>query len=66
MSRDEWIDQLYDAAVAFVRRTKKCKAVDLQRELRIGYPTAARLLDMMEDEGVVSERGNDGQREVVE
>lgn len=64
MSQDEWVDQFYDAAVAFVRRTKKCKAVDLQKEFRIGYPTAARLQDRMEEEGVISERGNDGQREV--
>jgi len=60
----KWIDQYYEDAVALVRRTKKCEAVHLQRNLRIGYPTAARLLDIMEDEGIISERGNDGQREV--
>lgn len=50
---DEEQDELYDEAVETVRRAKKASASLLQRRLKIGYARAARLLDLMEERGVV-------------
>ena len=47
------VDDLYDEAVAVVRRLKKASVSLLQRQLRIGYTRAARLIDVMEERGVV-------------
>ena len=47
------MDDLYDEAVAVVRRLKKASVSLLQRQLRIGYTRAARLIDVMEERGVV-------------
>ncbi len=46
-------DELYDQAVEMVRRLNKASVSLLQRRLRIGYTRAARLIDMMEEEGIV-------------
>jgi DNA segregation ATPase FtsK/SpoIIIE-like protein len=46
-------DELYDQAVEMVRRLNKASVSLLQRRLRIGYTRAARLIDMMEAEGIV-------------
>jgi S-DNA-T family DNA segregation ATPase FtsK/SpoIIIE len=46
-------DELYDQAVDMVRRLNKASVSLLQRRLRIGYTRAARLIDMMEAEGIV-------------
>ena len=47
------VDELYDEAVAVVRRLKKASVSLLQRQLRIGYTRAARLIDVMEERGIV-------------
>ena len=47
------VDELYDEAVEVVRRLKKASVSLLQRQLRIGYTRAARLIDVMEERGVV-------------
>jgi S-DNA-T family DNA segregation ATPase FtsK/SpoIIIE len=47
------VDELYDESVAVVRRMKKASVSLLQRQLRIGYTRAARLIDVMEERGVV-------------
>ena len=46
-------DELYEQAVEMVRRLNKASVSLLQRRMRIGYTRAARLIDMMEDEGVI-------------
>ena len=46
-------DELYEQAVEMVRRLNKASVSLLQRRMRIGYTRAARLIDMMEDQGVV-------------
>lgn len=53
MKVSEDSDQLVEQAVALVRRTQRASASFLQRQLRIGYPRAARLLDQLEEMGVV-------------
>ena len=58
-------DPLYDEAVAFVTETRKASISSVQRKLRIGYNRAARLVEQMEVSGVVSEMGNNGNREVL-
>lgn len=50
---DEEVDELYDEAVETVRRAKKASASLLQRRLKVGYARAARLLDLMEERGVI-------------
>ncbi len=52
-SSSDDVDELYDEAVAVVRRLKKASVSLLQRQLRIGYTRAARLIDVMEERGVV-------------
>jgi S-DNA-T family DNA segregation ATPase FtsK/SpoIIIE len=52
-SLDEEEDELYDEAVEVVRRAKKASASLLQRRLKIGYARAARLLDLMEERGII-------------
>ena len=47
------VDDLYDEAVEVVRRLKKASVSLLQRQLRIGYTRAARLIDVMEERGIV-------------
>jgi S-DNA-T family DNA segregation ATPase FtsK/SpoIIIE len=56
---------LYDEAVAFVTETRKASISSVQRKLRIGYNRAARMIETMEEAGVVSEMGTNGQREVL-
>jgi S-DNA-T family DNA segregation ATPase FtsK/SpoIIIE len=50
---EDGVDELYDEAVELVRRLNKASVSLLQRRLRIGYTRAARLIDMMEEEGIV-------------
>ncbi|MGQ9889730.1 MAG: DNA translocase FtsK, partial [Aggregatilineales bacterium] len=50
---DNGVDELYEEAVELVRRLNKASVSLLQRRLRIGYTRAARLIDMMEEEGIV-------------
>ncbi len=56
---------LYDQAVAIVARDRKCSTSYIQRKLQIGYNRAARLVEQMEDQGVVSTANHVGKREVL-
>ncbi|MFD1194980.1 DNA translocase FtsK 4TM domain-containing protein [Seohaeicola saemankumensis] len=58
-------DALYDTAVAIVVKDRKCSTSYIQRKLAIGYNKAARLVEQMEDEGVVSPANHVGKREVL-
>jgi len=58
-------DDLYDKAVAVVCRERKASTSFIQRQLRIGYNSAARLIERMEAEGVVSKPNHSGKREVL-
>ncbi|MCL5776497.1 DNA translocase FtsK [Limibaculum sp. FT325] len=58
-------DELYDRAVAIVARDRKCSTSYIQRKLAIGYNKAARLVEMMENQGVVSPANAVGKREIL-
>jgi S-DNA-T family DNA segregation ATPase FtsK/SpoIIIE len=58
-------DALYDQAVAIVIRDRKCSTSYIQRKLAIGYNKAARLVEQMEEEGVVSSANHVGKREIL-
>jgi DNA segregation ATPase FtsK/SpoIIIE, S-DNA-T family len=58
-------DQLYDQAIALVARERKCSTSFIQRYLQIGYNRAARIVERMEREGVVSAANHVGKREVL-
>jgi S-DNA-T family DNA segregation ATPase FtsK/SpoIIIE len=62
---DAEADPLYDEAVAFVVRTRRASISSVQRQLRIGYNRAARLVEQMEAAGLVSSMSNNGNREVL-
>jgi S-DNA-T family DNA segregation ATPase FtsK/SpoIIIE len=62
---DAEADPLYDEAVSFVLRTRRASISSVQRQLRIGYNRAARLVEQMETAGLVSPMGNNGNREVL-
>jgi len=61
----EEVDKLYDEAVDFVLRSRKASISSVQRRLRIGYNRAARLIEAMEEAGVISAMTGAGQREVL-
>jgi S-DNA-T family DNA segregation ATPase FtsK/SpoIIIE len=58
-------EQMYDMAVAIVARDRKCSTSYIQRKLAIGYNKAARLVEQMEDNGVVSAANHVGKREIL-
>lgn len=58
-------DDLYNDAVAFVMETRKVSASSIQRKFSIGYNRAARIVDSMEDAGLVSSMGKSGKRELL-
>ena len=58
-------DPLYDEAVRFVVESRKASISSLQRKLRVGYNRAARLIETMEEQGLVSPMTNSGAREVL-
>ncbi len=58
-------DALYDQAVAIVLKDRKCSTSYIQRKLGIGYNKAARLVERMEDEGLVSPANRVGKREIL-
>ncbi|WP_326937903.1 DNA translocase FtsK [Frateuria sp. Soil773] len=62
---DAELDPLYDEAVAFVLRSRRASISSVQRQLRIGYNRAARLVESMEAAGLVSAMGHNGVREVL-
>ena len=58
-------DDLYDKALAFVARERKATTSYIQRRLQIGYNRAARLIERMEEDGVISKPNHKGVREVM-
>ncbi|MFY0642294.1 MAG: DNA translocase FtsK 4TM domain-containing protein [Bermanella sp.] len=64
-NEDGETDALFDEAVAFVTQTRKVSISSVQRKLRIGYNRAARLVETMEQAGVVSTPSQNGSREVL-
>jgi S-DNA-T family DNA segregation ATPase FtsK/SpoIIIE len=58
-------DALYGQAVAIVAKDRKCSTSYIQRKLSVGYNKAAKLVEMMEDQGVVSQANHVGKREVL-
>ena len=58
-------DPLYDEAVEFVTRTRKASISSVQRQLRVGYNRAARMIETMEMAGVVTPAEDNGRREVL-
>ncbi|WP_336187114.1 DNA translocase FtsK [Pseudomonas aeruginosa] len=59
-------DPLYQAAVEFVRETRRASISAIQRKLKIGYNRAARIIERMEKEGVVTAADSNGGREVLD
>lgn len=64
-SQDVEADPLYDEAVAFVVRTRRASISSVQRQFRVGYNRAARLVEQMEAAGIVSSVATNGSREVL-
>ena len=62
---EEELDALYDEAVAFVTETRRGSISSVQRKFKIGYNRAARIIEQMELQGVVSAQGHNGNREVL-
>ncbi|EOY7574069.1 DNA translocase FtsK [Escherichia coli] len=60
----EELDPLFDQAVQFVTEKRKASISGVQRQFRIGYNRAARIIEQMEAQGIVSEQGHNGNREV--
>ncbi|MCK5924884.1 MAG: cell division protein FtsK, partial [Methylococcales bacterium] len=58
-------DVLYDEAVAFVVESRKASISSVQRQLQIGYNRAARMIDMMQNAGIISEPERNGSRQVL-
>ena len=58
-------DELYNQAVAIVCREKKASTSFIQRQLQIGYNRAARIIEKMESEGIISAANHVGRREVL-
>lgn len=62
---DEELDPLFDQAVEFVTEKQRVSISGVQRQFRIGYNRAARIVEQMEAQGIVSEPGHNGNREVL-
>ena len=62
---NEDIDELYSQAVQIIKTEGKASTSFLQRKLQIGYNRAARIMDMMEQEGIVSKANHVGKRDVL-
>lgn len=62
---DQEFDAFYDEAVAFVTESRRASVSSVQRKFRIGYNRAARLVEQMEQSGVVTPPGHNGSREVL-
>ena len=64
-SKNEDKDELYQNAVEIIRTEGKASTSFLQRKLQIGYNRAARIIDTMEAEGIVSKANHVGKRDVI-
>lgn len=64
-TEDAELDALYDEALAFISETRRVSISSIQRKFRIGYNRAARIVEDMESQGVVSTPGHNGAREVL-
>jgi len=64
-AEDQEADETYERARELVMTTGQASASFIQRRLRVGYPRAARMIEQMESEGLVSAPGRDGRREVL-
>ncbi|MCU5775007.1 DNA translocase FtsK 4TM domain-containing protein [Erwiniaceae bacterium BAC15a-03b] len=62
---DEELDPLFDQAVAFIVDKRRASISGVQRQFRIGYNRAARIIEQMEAQGIVSSPGHNGNREVL-
>ena len=62
---EEGIDELYSKALEIIKSERKASTSFLQRKLQIGYNRAARIIDMMEEKGIVSKANHVGKREVL-
>ena len=58
-------DELYQSALEIIKSEGKASTSFLQRKLQIGYNRAARIIDMMEDDGIVSKANHVGKRDVL-
>ena len=58
-------DEVYEQARELILSTGQASASLIQRRLRVGYPRAARMIEQMEEQGLVSQPGRDGRREVI-
>lgn len=65
LDSDEELDALFDQAVAFVVDKRRASISGVQRQFRIGYNRAARIVEQMEAQGIVSTPGHNGNREVL-
>ena len=64
-AEEQEADETYERARELIMNTGQASASFIQRRLRVGYPRAARMIEQMEDEGLVSAPGRDGRREVL-
>ncbi|WP_245825350.1 DNA translocase FtsK [Pseudocolwellia agarivorans] len=64
-SEEEELDTIFDEAVNFVTETRRVSISSVQRKFRIGYNRAARIVEQMETQGIVTTPGNNGAREVL-
>ena len=64
-SKDDNKDELYNTAVEIIKTEGKASTSFLQRKLQIGYNRAARIIDTMEADGIVSKANHVGKREVI-
>jgi S-DNA-T family DNA segregation ATPase FtsK/SpoIIIE len=62
---EEGQDEVYEQAKELVISSGQASASLIQRRLRVGYPRAARMIEQMEQEGIVGAPGRDGRREVL-
>ena len=65
LDSDEVEDDLYQSAIQIIKSEKKASTSFLQRKLQIGYNRAARIIDKMEEKGLVSKANHVGKREVL-
>ena len=62
---NEHLDELYETALEIIKSERKASTSFLQRKLQIGYNRAARIIDMMEEKGIISKANHVGKREVL-